>query len=201
MTTEAYPRPAPWGADYGSTPKVPLFADPWGWQPRSVILRYDPDLVLVLRGALVGVSGLLLLAVLPAGDASVIVQVGMLVALWLCLASVLVFAARHGIRSQPPRASHSAALLRPHGQVPLRKRGDGRHVEIVSEGVVLAEVKATDLRDEIELHAVPSDGLEELGSALGQAIELVSDADEAHLDWDDHGASEDWTDQPSSKGW
>ena len=62
---------------------------------------------------------------------------------------------------------------------------------------MLAEVKATDLQDEIVLHAVPPDELEELGSALGHAIEMVSDADEAHLDWDDHGASADWTDQPA----
>ena len=166
-----------------------------------MILKYDRDLMLALRGALVGVTCLLLLAVLPAGYA-VIAQGGILLALWLCFASVLMFAARHGTRSRAPRASFIPLRFSgPTGRFTLRRRGDGRHVQIVSEGVVLAEVKATDLQDEIELHAVPSDGLEDLGSALGQAIELVSDADEAHLDWDDHGASDDWTDQPSSARW
>ena len=70
-----------------------------------------------------------------------------------------------------------------------------------SEDVVLADIKATDLQDEIDLHAVPPDALEDLGSALGEAIRVALDADDAHLDWDNHGASEDWTDQPSSKSW
>ena len=157
--------------------------------------------MLALRGALVGVTGLLMLAVLPA-DNSVIMQGGILLALWLCFASVLVYAARHGTRSRAPRASSiPLRFAGPMGRFTLLNRGDGRHVQVVSEGVVLAEVKATDLRDEIELHAVPPEALEDLGSALGQAIQVASDADEAHLDWDDHGASEDWTDRPSSKSW
>ncbi len=157
--------------------------------------------MLALRGALVGTLGLLMLAALPA-DNSVLAQGGLLLALWLCFASVLAYAARHGTRVRGNGASFIPLRFSgPTGRFTLRRRGDGRHVEIVSEGVVLAEVKATDLQDEIEFHAVPPDGLEELGSALGQAIHMASDADEAHLDWDDHGASQDWTDRRSSARW
>lgn len=157
--------------------------------------------MLALRGVLVGITGLLMLAVLPA-DNSLIMQGGILLALWLCFASVLVYAARHGTRSGDPRASLiPLRFAGPMGRFTLLKRGDGRHVQVVSEGVVLAEVKATDLQDEIELHAVPPEALEDLGSALGHAIQVALEADEAHLDWDDHGASEDWTDRPSSTSW
>jgi hypothetical protein len=167
-----------------------------------VILKYDRDQVLALRGALVGITGLLMLAVLPA-DNAVIAQGGILLALWLCFASVLAYAARHGTRSRAPGTSPIPLRFSgPTGRFTLRRQGDGRHVQVVSEGVVLAEVRATDLQDDIELHAVPSDGIEDLGSALGQAIQVASDADEAHLDWDDHGASEDWdTDQGCSARW
>jgi hypothetical protein len=167
-----------------------------------VILRHHPDRGLALRGVLVGIAAVLLVALLPA-DVSMIAQVGILVGLWLCLASLLVFAGGHWIRSQPPGTrSIPLRFSGSMGRFRLRTRGDGRHVEIVSDGVVLAEVKATDVRDEIELHEpVPSDELEELGSALGRAIEIVSDADEAHLDWDDHGASGELTDQPGSTRW
>jgi hypothetical protein len=149
-----------------------------------------------------GIAAVLLIALLPP-DVSVIAQVGILVGLWLCLASLLVFTGRHWIRSRPlGTRSIPLRFSGSMGRFWLRTRGDGRHVEIVSDGVVLAEVKATDVRDEIELHEpVPSDELEELGSALGRAIEIVSDADEAHLDWDDHGASEERTDQPGSTRW
>ena len=166
-----------------------------------MILKDDRDLVLALRGVLVGITGLLMLAVLPA-DNSLILRGGFLLALWLCFASVLVYAALPGKRSRAPRASSiPLRFAGPTGRFSLRRRGDGRHVQILSEGVVLAEVKATDLQDEIELHAVPSDAIDDLGSALGEAIRVASDADEAHLDWDDHGASEDWTDQPGSARW
>ena len=167
-----------------------------------MLLKLDRDEALALRGALVGAAGLLLIAILPA-DSSLIAQIGILLALWLCFGSMLVYAARLRTRSQrrlPLIPLHSSG---PTGRFSLRKQGDGRHVEIVDAGVVLAEVRATDQRDEIELHAaVPSNDLEDLGSAIAQAIDIVSDADEAHLDWDDHGTSENWeTDQPRSKGW
>ena len=147
-------------------------------------------------------AGILLIAILPA-DYAVIARGGLLLALWLFFGSLLAYAGLHG-RSHASRAPFIPLRFSgPMGRLLLRKRGDGRHIEIVSEGVVLAEVKATDLQDEIVLHeAVPPDELENLGSALGHAIEMVSDADEAHLDWDDHGASADWdTDQPGSRRW
>ena len=173
------------------------------WQAKTMLLKLDRDEALALRGALVGAAALLLIAILPA-DSSLIAQIGILLALWLCFGSVLVYVARHRTRSDP--AGAPVIPLRftgGMGRFALRRRGDGRHVEIVSEGVVLAEVKATDLRDEIQLREpIASDELEDLGSAIAQAIDIVSDADEAHLDWDDDGVSEDWdTDQPRSKGW
>jgi hypothetical protein len=172
-----------------------------GWQPYCVILNHDRDEMLALRGVLVGATGIVLMAILPA-DYAVIARGGLLLALWLFFGSLLVYAGMHR-RSQPHASFIPLRFAGPMGRLLLRKRGDGRHIEIVSDGVVLAEVKATDLQDEIVLHeAVPSDELENLGSALGHAIEMVSDADEAHLDWDDHGASEDWdTDKPGSRRW
>jgi hypothetical protein len=168
-----------------------------------MLLNHDRDLAMALRGALVGATGLLAISILPA-DSSWIAQAGILLAIWLCLGSMLVYVAEH--RTRPQRVRLPLIPLHfsgPTGRFTLRRRGDGRQVEIVSDGVVLAEVKATDLRDEIELHeAVASEEIEELGSAIAQAIEIVSDADEAHLDWDDHGASEDWeTDEPRPRGW
>jgi hypothetical protein len=176
-----------------------------------VILQRHRELALALRGALVGAAGILVVANLPAGF-PVIAQAGVLLSVWLFVGSLLLaYAARHSARSQSSRSQPSRSPRTPSiplrfsgsmGRFRLRPRGDGRHVEIVSEGVVLAEVKATDLQDQIEFReAVPSEDVEDLGSALGQAIELASHADEAHLDWDDHGASEDWTDQPASKAW
>jgi hypothetical protein len=171
-----------------------------------VILQRHRELALALRGALVGAAGILVVANLPAGF-PVIAQAGVLLSVWLFVGSLLLaYAARHSASPQPPRSPRTPSIpLRfsgSMGRFRLRPRGDGRHVEIVSEGVVLAEVKATDLQDQIEFHeAVPSEDVEDLGSALGQAIELASHADEAHLDWDDHGVSEDWTDQPVSKAW
>jgi hypothetical protein len=204
VATDHHVKPIALGAlAAGSTTKVPLAEAMLSWQPRSVVLRHDRDQAPALRGALVGATGLLLVALLPA-DASLIAQVGMLLALWLCFGSILIYAARQ--RTSSPARRPSSIPLRfsgPMGRFTLRRRGDGRHVEIVAEGVVLAEVKATDRRDEIELReTVSADELEDLGSALGQAIEIASDADDAHLDWDDHGASADWeADQPGSKTW
>jgi hypothetical protein len=53
-------------------------------------------------------------------------------------------------------------------------------VEVVAGPAVVAEVRATDLRDEIVLHAetVPEEELADLGSAIGQAIEMAAAADE-----------------------
>ena len=144
--------------------------------------------------------GLLMLAALPA-DNAVLAQGGLLLALWLFLPLCGLCGTSWDTSGGAGASFIPLRFSGPTGRFTLRRRGDGRHVEIVSEGVVLAEVKATDLQDEIEFQAVPPDGLEELGSAIGQAIGMASDADEAHLDWDDHGASQDWTDRRSSARW
>jgi hypothetical protein len=167
-----------------------------------VLLQLRRERILAVRGALVGVASILLIAVLPTGD-SAIAKGAMLLALWLTLGSVLVYGIPFGIRLRAPRTpTIPLRFSGPTGRFALRRRGDGRQIEIVSEGRVLAEVTATDARDEIALHApVPPDALDELGSALGQAMTIAADADAAHLDWDDHGASADWSDQPDSRSW
>jgi hypothetical protein len=167
-----------------------------------VLLQPRRERILAVRGALVGVASILLIAVLPTGN-SVIAKGGILLALWLILGSVLVYGVRFGTGWRAPRAPIIPLRFSGStGRFALRKRGDGRQVEIVSEGVVLAEVTATDVQDEIAVNQpVPADELEELGSALGQAMTMAADADAAHLDWDDHGASADWSDQPGSTNW
>jgi hypothetical protein len=132
--------------------------------------------------------------------------VAALLPLWLLCASLIVYvgmhhAARQGIQPRPPIPLRFSG---PMGRFRLRRRGDGRHVQILAADAVVAEVRATDLRDEIEFHFdVSPDEARDLGSAVGQAIEIVSDADEAHVDWDDHAAArrDRGTDHPQHRGW
>jgi hypothetical protein len=72
----------------------------------------------------------------------------------------------------------------PTGRFALRARGDGRTVEVIAGPQVVAKVIAADLGDEIVLHAdaVTDNELEDLGSAIGQAIEMAAAADEDGAD-------------------
>jgi hypothetical protein len=156
------------------------------------------------RATFVGSVGALLIVLIPVEATAPVVLAGAMLAVWLIVASLVGLAATHGSARRPWIAIGPIPLRfsGPMGRFRLRKQGDGRVVEIVAEDVVLAEVRATDLRDEINLRqAVADDELEDLGSALGQAMDMVHDADLAHLDWDDHGADADLEDDHRSSGW
>jgi hypothetical protein len=128
--------------------------------------------------------------------------------MWLCAASLVCYAelrrsagtngaAALWQRSIPIR--FSGAL----GRFELRRRGDGRRVEILAAEGVRAEVRATDLGDEIIFHhGIGRDELEEFGAALGQAIDLACAGEEAHVEWDDHSTADDRaTDVSVGSGW
>lgn len=157
------------------------------------------------RATFVGAVGALLIVLIPVEATAPVVLAGALLAVWLIVASLVGLAGTHGSGRRPLIAVAPIPLRfsGPMGKFRLRKQGDGRVVEIVAEDVVLAEVRATDLRDEIDLRqAVADNELEDLGSALGQAMDIVHDADLAHLDWDDHGADADVeTEHHRSSGW
>jgi hypothetical protein len=129
-----------------------------------------------------------------------------LLPLWLMVAWLIAYVgmhrmARDGVRHQPAIPLRFAG---PMGRFSLRRRGDGRHVQVLATGTVVAEVRATDLRDEIDFHVlIAPDEASDLGSAVGQAMEMVSAADEAHLDWDDHATPprDSGGDQQRQQGW
>jgi hypothetical protein len=138
-------------------------------------------------------------------SAPAIALVVALLPLWLSIASLIAYVgmrdtARHEVQRPPIPLRFSG----PMGRFSLRRRGDGRHVQILAAEAVVAEVRATDLRDEIDFHLVVApEETADLGSAVGQAIEIVSAADEAHLDWDDHASArrDRRTDEPQHRGW
>lgn len=67
------------------------------------------------------------------------------------------------------------------GRFRLRVQGDGRRVEVHAGDAVVAQAIATDEQDElvVDLETVDDAELDELGTAIGTAIRLVADADEA----------------------
>jgi hypothetical protein len=158
-----------------------------------------------LGRALEGAVAVLLIALIFR-NAPAIAMLAALLPLWLMVASLIAYVgarhpAREGVRGQPAIPLRFAG---PMGRFSLRRRGDGRHVEVLATGTVVAEVRATDLRDEIDFHVlVAPDEAADLGSAVGQAMEMVSAADEAHLDWDDHAAPprDSGGDQQRQHGW
>jgi hypothetical protein len=165
-----------------------------------------PGQVTYLRHALVGALALLTLALLRGREIPVVAAVPALLALWLCLASVTLYVALRSRRDGRPAKSFRGIPLLfagPTGRFALRRRGDGRQVDIIAGSAVVAEVRATDLRDEIDLHLDPVgvDELDDLGSALGQAMDMVVAADEAHEEWDDHGATHDMAEAAIPKTW
>jgi hypothetical protein len=145
--------------------------------------------ITALGRALLGAITLLAIAPSLEGAPNLALAVS-LVPMWLLFASLIGYAGSLSAQRQrgegrlfiPLRFSGSTGRFR------LRRRGDGRHVQILEADTVVAELRATDMRDEIHFHgAVAPEDSRDFGSAVGQAIELVSVADEAHLDWDDHG--------------
>jgi hypothetical protein len=188
----------------GTTLEVPLSDAVLDCQRRWV-RTHIADRVTALSRAVLGTVAILLIALsMRSAPASALIV--SLVPMWLTFASLIAYVGMHHA-AQPgaqPRLFMPLRFSGPMGRFSLRRLGDGRHVQILAADAVVAELRATDARDEIDIHLVVSpEETRDLGSAVGQAIELVSDADEAHLDWDDHGATwRNWgINHPQRSGW
>ena len=149
----------------------------------------DNSPVIALSRAVLGAVPLLLVALVPPIDRWPPVWLpAALLGLWLLVASFITYlrqALPHGSVTMPRRPLIPLRFSGPTGRFALRQRGDGRRVEVIAGPQVVAEVIATDVRDEIVLNAdtVPDVELSDLGSAIGQAIEMVAAADEDAADW------------------
>ena len=103
-----------------------------------------------------------------------------LLGVWVIVASLIrhVSLRRHLssviVRTIPIRFSGNPGRFR------LVQRGDGRRVEVRAGSEVVAEAIATDERDElvVMLDGVEDSELDELGAAIGEAIEMVAVADD-----------------------
>lgn len=155
----------------------------WIWEPIRPFARLT-----YLRQALVGGMALLLIAAFGTGDVPLVALGCALLALWLSVSALATYLRASALARGIRRPHIPLRFSGPMGRFVLRRRDDGRHVEVVVDGVVAAEVKATDARDEIDVRSAPTSAQEllEFGSALGQAIEMASAADAAHEEWDDH---------------
>lgn len=143
--------------------------------------------VTALGQALIGAVGVLLGLLATTRGFGPLAWGTALLALWLCTASLISYFGMPLPQSAAEVSRRRLIPLRfsgPTGRFGLRPRGDGRKVEVTAGSEVVAEVIAADLRDEIILHfdAVEDGELPDLGSALGQAIEMAAAADEDSAD-------------------
>lgn len=143
--------------------------------------------VTALSQALLGAAAVLIVLLVPTRDLGPLAWGPALLALWLCAASLISYFGMRLPRSArvvPRRQFIPLRFSGPTGRFALRPRGDGRKVEVTAGPRVVAEVLASDLRDEIVLHgeAVPDEELRDFGSAIGQAIEMAAAADEDAAD-------------------
>jgi hypothetical protein len=158
----------------------------------------------ILGRAVLGSVAMLVVGLLPSEATSEVTSSAALLGLWLCVSSLIGYAEsrRPAIGSvEPQRPLIPIRFDGPLGAFSLRPRGDGRLVQIISSKAVVAEVQASDFRDEIRFLRIVAPGeAEDFGSALGQAIEMASAAEEAHMEWDDHStARHDW--RQASASW
>jgi hypothetical protein len=129
----------------------------------------------------VALAGLAMVVFLLTPDTFTIRYAAALAGIWLLFASLIRYA---GFRRQllmpmfrrPIPIRFGASL----GRFTLRVRGDGRRVEVHAGADVVAEAIATDEQDElvVDLEAVDDAELDDLGAAIGAAIEMVAVADE-----------------------
>jgi hypothetical protein len=146
----------------------------------------DEAPVTALSRAVLGVLPMLIVALMPSPWLLPWCVVA-LFGLWLCVASLITYFGMRLQESQTTMGRRAPIPLRfsgPTGRFALRARGDGRTVEVIAGPQVVAKVIAADLGDEIVLHAdaVTDNELEDLGSAIGQAIEMAAAADEDGAD-------------------
>ncbi len=157
-----------------------------------------------LGRAVLGAVAVLVVGLLPSQATSEVTAAAALLGVWLCVSSLIGYS--EGRRPAIAPVDHPRPLIPirfsgPTGAFSLRARGDGRLVQILAAKVAVAEVQASDFRDEIRiLRPVTPDEVEDFGSALGQAIEMACAAEEAHMEWDDHApARQDW--RQASASW
>jgi hypothetical protein len=118
-----------------------------------------------------------------------------LVGVWLFVAAVVRYAsARRHLLMPMFRRSIPIRFSGYLGRFTLRVRGDGRRVEVHAGTEIVAEAIATDERDElvVDLETVDDAELDDLGAAIGAAIEMVALADELR-DSQQHGVPSDIT--------
>lgn len=148
----------------------------------------DNSPVIALSRAVLGAVPLLLVALVPPIDRWPPVWLpAALLGLWLCAASMVSYFSMRVSRPGMARWTRPLIPLRfsgPTGRFALRQRGDGRKVEVIAGPQVVAELTASDDGDALVVHAdmVPDAELGDLGSAIGQAIEMVAAADEDSAD-------------------
>jgi len=131
-----------------------------------------------LLRALLGLVALMVIVRLPAVEPLHLVVVTLL-ATWLCFASVLhqvaLWLARWGwFHARAPRIP--LRFDGSTGRFSLRRFDSGRKVVVTDGSEVVAEVIAADAGDEVVVYdteAVTDAELDELGSAIGQAIEIT----------------------------
>jgi hypothetical protein len=104
-----------------------------------------------------------------------------LVGVWLFVAAVARYASARRLLLMPmfrrPIPIRFGGYL---GRFTLRVREDGRRVEIHAGTEMVAEAVATDEQDElvVDLETVDDAELDDLGAAIGAAIEMVAVADD-----------------------
>jgi hypothetical protein len=157
----------------------------------------------VLGRAILGAVAMLVVGLLPSGATSEVTSAAALLGLWLCVSSLIGYleSRRPADESgEPQRPLIPIRFEGPLGAFSIRPRGDGRLIEIVLSKTVVAEVQASDFRDEIRfVRAITAEEAEDFGSALGQAIEMACAAEEAHMEWDDHSGRQEW--RQASASW
>ena len=147
----------------------------------------EPPAATALFQAVLGAVAVLIIALMATSDRGPVAFSAGLLGLWLLAASLISYVRQahpHSATTMPRRPLVPLRFSGPTGRFALRQRGDGRRVEVIAGPEVVAVLTATDVRDEIVLNAdmVPDAELDELGSAIGQAIEMVAVADEDGAD-------------------
>jgi len=130
----------------------------------------------LIRAAL-GLAVLLIVLGLPAVEPLHLVLVTLLAA-WLAVASLLHHAAlglSHWDRSRIRAPRIPLRFGGSTGRFSLRRIDRGRKVVVTNGPEVVAEVIAADAGDEVVVYDIAASGteLDDLGSAIGQAIEIT----------------------------
>ena len=136
--------------------------------------------VIALSRAVLGTVPMLLAALAPDPHAWLLNWLpATLLGLWLSAASLVSYFTMRMGTAKWTRPLIPLRFSGPTGRFVLRRLRNGRRVEVVAGPQVVAELTATDVGDEIVVNAgmVSDAELGDLGSAIGQAIEMVAAAE------------------------